>query len=244
MMVPLTLAWRRHNGKVEWALGAGMFVNTDGWIITAGHILQQVLTLGKQVETNQKKRRLRSNDIADAVLMVGQVMVEQMTARIEAPVDLGVAQTNIRPSDSHVFPRFRGRDVKQGELLCRAGYPFLEELRPKWSKDDGFIFDGLFPVPMFVNEALVSRFNKLVVNGNDAGIWIETSSPGLKGQSGGPLADVDGLICGIQVQTHHYPLGFKGRARNQFLNVGRAAHSETVRHVLDKYGVTYQTEEN
>jgi hypothetical protein len=38
--------------------------------------------------------------------------------------------------------------------------------------------------------------------------WIETSSPGLKGQSGGPLLDERGTIWGVQSNTFSYNLGF------------------------------------
>lgn len=57
---------------------------------------------------------------------------------------------------------------------------------------------------------------------------IETSSPGLKGQSGGPIFDKEGTVFGIQSRTMHFPLGFAppvqdGTARHkehQFINVG------------------------
>ena len=44
---------------------------------------------------------------------------------------------------------------------------------------------------------------------------------------------------GIQVNTHHYPLGFKGKGRNQVLHVGRAVHSKTVRELLDEKNIPY-----
>ena len=68
---------------------------------------------------------------------------------------------------------------------------------------------------------------------------IETSSPGLRGQSGGPTFDTHGTIWAIQSQTRHYPLGFGDNAnglshkaaehlQNQYLNVGLGVHSETI----------------
>jgi hypothetical protein len=38
--------------------------------------------------------------------------------------------------------------------------------------------------------------------------YIETSSPGLRGQSGGPTFDTEGAVWAIQSQTRHLPLGF------------------------------------
>lgn len=41
-------------------------------------------------------------------------------------------------------------------------------------------------------------------------LFLETSSPGLKRQSGGPICDADGNIYAIQSQNFTLPLGFKG----------------------------------
>ena len=140
--------------------------------------------------------------------------------------------------ENYSFPRLRIRDVEQGELLCRVGYPFVEGIHLDWTEVDGFKFSNLFPMPVFVNEALVSRFLQI-----PQGLLIETSSPGLKGQSGGPLLDVDGNVCGLQVSTAHYPLDFEGKGRNQVLNVGRAVHVNAICSALDDHAVTYYRED-
>ena len=80
--------------------------------------------------------------------------------------------------------------------------------------------------------------------------YIETSTPGLKGQSGGPIFDSHGNIYGMQVITNHLPLGFHpmveydGRkvVENQFLNVGVGVHVRTIRDILDARGVDYTSE--
>jgi len=38
---------------------------------------------------------------------------------------------------------------------------------------------------------------------------IELSTPGLRGQSGGPLFNSEGIICGMQSSTNHLHLGFE-----------------------------------
>ena len=76
-------------------------------------------------------------------------------------------------------------------------------------------------------------------------LLFETSAPGLRGQSGGPIFDGDGRIWGIQSETTSYELGFspevKGEPEHQFLNVGKAVDSSTVCSFLDGLGVSYQT---
>lgn len=221
-----------------------MFVSRDGWFVTAGHILRQIHTLDQAVKANAAKRKLRGDDVTHYVYTIGQRSSNEISMHVNGAIDLGIGRlANVTPPERHVFPRFRVRDVEQGELLCRFGCPFTEDLQPTWTADGGFEFANVFPVPTFVNEALVSRFVNIPMDNENVGKWIETSSPGLRGQSGGPLADADGLICGIQVNTAHYPLGFQGKGSNQVLHVGRAVHSQTVRQELDGHGIEYSVEE-
>ena len=175
--------------------------------------------------------------------MFGTWSGPKIKMRVDVSLDLGIARIEgVKPPPECVFPKFRVREVEQGELLCRAGYPFLsEDYSPQWNREDQFEFTNLFPVPVFVNEALVSRF---ISDMEGRRRWIETSSPGLKGQSGGPLFDIHGNVCGMQVNTAHYPLGFKGKARNQVLNVGRAIHVSAIIEQLEKDNIPYLTEED
>ena len=77
--------------------------------------------------------------------------------------------------------------------------------------------------------------------------WIETSSPGLRGQSGGPTFDKEGKLWAIQSKTMHLPLGFSPKlvidgkevVENQFLNVGHGVHVATITKFLDFYKVKY-----
>ena len=228
---------------MNFGIGAGMIVNESGWFVTAGHILMEIHKLTKMQEMHRlaqqagrkKGRRPKPNDVTNYVAVFGTHDPKKVTLReaeVKRGVDIGVGKLDgYIPPPGHKFPLFRRRDVAQGELLCRVGYPFVNDIGMKWSNEQCFHFTNLFPVPQFANEALVSRFIQL-----PTGRWIETSSPGLKGQSGGPLVDADGFICGIQVNTHHYPLGFRGDGSNQVLNVGRAVHAETVRQFLDTKG--------
>ena len=242
---PVVVAWRRSRGMVDWGIGAGMFLNRDGWFITAGHILAQIREMDQAAKSNAGKAKLKGDAITDYVFIFGAGNHRGFQAHVKPVIDLGIGRMKgVTPPPDYVFPKFRVRDVAQGEFLCRAGYPFVNDRRPTWTAEKGFEFKNLFPVPMFVNEALVSRFATVRDNNNRAvGKWIETSSPGLRGQSGGPLADADGFICGIQVNTGHYALGFRGAGKNQSLNVGRAVHSGSVRQVLDEFNVEYFTDE-
>ena len=240
-LMPIVVAWRTARGKVGFGIGAGMMLNEEGWFITAGHILQQIADLDVEVSSPKPRGKRKSDRVTHYASIFGTTKAPVALARVRGDVDIGVGKLEgYKPQDGEAFPRFRIREVEQGELLCRAGYPFVDDIRPEWSDKNGFKFSNLFPLPMFVNEAFVSRF----ANVGDRGVWIETSSPGLKGQSGGPLVDTDGLVCGTQVNTHHYPLEFEGKGRNQVLNVGRAVAAQTIRAFLKENDFKHLTEED
>jgi S1-C subfamily serine protease len=81
---------------------------------------------------------------------------------------------------------------------------------------------------------------------------VELSTPGLKGQSGGPLFNANGIIYGMQSQTNHLHLGFdmknfellsegkKVRVTNQpFLHVGMCVHVDVIKNFLRENGVNF-----
>ena len=83
-------------------------------------------------------------------------------------------------------------------------------------------------------------------------LYVETSTPGLKGQSGGPIYDKEGRICAMQVQTAHQPLGFhptveyegKTVVENQFLNVGLGVHVKTITSILRDRHIRFNSDED
>jgi S1-C subfamily serine protease len=81
--------------------------------------------------------------------------------------------------------------------------------------------------------------------------FIETSTPGLRGQSGGPLLDVKGEVWGVQSRTLHLDLGFKPTVKEkgkdvvvterQFMHVGLATHVRHVVNLFNAFSVPYQS---
>ena len=140
---------------------------------------------------------------------------------------------NLKPHADYQRPRFRADEVKAGEMLCRTGYPLLaDKLAVKWD-GQGFTANGI--PALFVNTGIVSRFLK---EGNIP--IMEVDSPGLQGQSGGPLFDQEGRICGIQFRTTHYPLAFDVKPQ-PYYHVGQALDASVIRAFLDHTGIDYAT---
>ncbi|MBA2747037.1 MAG: trypsin-like peptidase domain-containing protein [Flavisolibacter sp.] len=143
-------------------------------------------------------------------------------------------------------------DVQPGFFLCRLGYPFPEFTNFTYDeKSENISFTGAavrtvrFPI-----EGMMTRhFGD--AEGNIFG--IEMSTPGLKGQSGGPLFDAEGIIYGMQSMTHHLHLGFdmnnheiysEGRrikVNNQpLLHVGHCVHVDIIKLFLKENHVAFE----
>jgi hypothetical protein len=147
------------------------------------------------------------------------------------------------------YPVFREpTEITPGTSVSKLGYPFHTVATTFDEASDAFVFaEGAFPMPQFALEGMVTRIRSgsRTPDGSLEISLVETSTPGLRGQSGGPIFDVDGRLCAIQVHTVHYPLGFsplveQGRRRteeHQFLNVGVGVHAATILPFLAQHGV-------
>jgi hypothetical protein len=85
---------------------------------------------------------------------------------------------------------------------------------------------------------------------------IEMSTPGLRGQSGGPLFDKNGIIYGMQFSTKHLHLGFditdkeilinnkvKKISDYSFIHLGQCIHVDIIKEFLREKGVKYYEED-
>lgn len=152
------------------------------------------------------------------------------------------------------YPVFKtpGPDYGPGRSLCRLGFSF-HEITPTYDEQrDAFVLPpGSVPPPLFPIEGMLTRVVLTAMPGapdGERGKFIETSSPGLRGQSGGPIFDTDGAVWALQSHTRHYPLGFtpqvpgraKGQVEHQFLNVGVGAHAEPILQFLAQQKIEHQ----
>ena len=140
------------------------------------------------------------------------------------------------------------RSLDNGTSLCRLGFPF-NDVTPTYDGTSFAIPPQAFPMPFFPNDGILTRF--VIVSQSSVGYdvgFLETSSPGLRGQSGGPIFDREGTVWSIQSQTRHLPLGFsppvpngkKNEVEHQFLNVGWGTHPATIAGLLSECGISYE----
>lgn len=180
------------------------------------------------------------------------------------------------------YPVFISPDaVKSGRSLCKLGFPFYD-IQAVFTENTFRYDPGLFPIPRFPYEGILTRIISGAAGVPGAGVpgagvpgagvagaahpgsgpvqphplqealWIETSSPGLRGQSGGPVFDTAGRVWGIQSMTRHLPLGFSPSIKkngvtveeNQFINLGWCAHVQAILNFLDQHGIKYYRAED
>lgn len=153
-----------------------------------------------------------------------------------------------------VFPK-NCDSLKRGKFLCRLGFPFPEFSNFQYDsmKDEiSWTKEGRDNTPSFPIEGMLTRF---VNDDNGVTCGIELSTPGLRGQSGGPLFDVNGIVYGIQSQTASYHLGFD-QVRHEilyegikkkiddypFLHVGRCVHMDIIKEFLRENDIKFYEE--
>jgi hypothetical protein len=160
-------------------------------------------------------------------------------------IDLGIAK--LEPFDSGWvlnYPVFKDwqKDFEPGRSLCKLGFPF-HQFTPTWdpAARQFILPPGALPLPRFPIEGIFTRTSEILFEGPDKPPfpvrYVETSSPGFLGQSGGPTFDVKGTIWAIQAKTAHLALGFAGQ--NQYFNVGLGVHPATMFPIFDEAGVKY-----
>ena len=139
----------------------------------------------------------------------------------------------------------------QGQSVCKLGYAFPEYSYFEYKNNDIVVKDEkISNFPLFPMDGIVTRH---VVDEEGNISMFETSTPGLRGQSGGPVFSPDGTVYGIQTLTKHIDLNFdvdtevkRGVDRKRvtftpFINLGVCISSVEVIKFLDENNIEYQS---
>ena len=142
------------------------------------------------------------------------------------------------PPEQAVYPVIKDPSrLDIGTSLCKLGYPFsrieatFNESTQSFEFSPGTAHPTRFPVEGIYTRDLRagrSRDGKYEIK------FLETSSPGILGQSGGPIFDVKSSLWGVQSRTDMYPLGpatedGPGKERREepaYFSVGVGIHPE------------------
>ena len=260
---PLIVFVRHFDGTVGCGIGASVVLNSEGWVGTVAHAVtvvpkarahrKEIAAYEKKVEAVKENRCLDAKErrqkieqieanpkwITDYSIFWGAEGVTAKENRVLLEADLALVRLNpFQPDDIAVYPVLKDpSNLRCGTSLCKLGYPFYS-IKATWDGERFQADRGQFPIPRFPIEGILTR--KLVCGKSKDQRYdikfLETSSPGLMGQSGGPIFDVNGTVWGIQSSTHHLPLGFSPKVKkndteveeHQFLNAGQGVHPETL----------------
>ena len=269
--LPIVVSYRRQNGGTDSAIGAFIILNDDGWILTAWHIVDEITKLANeqqlyrsyQAEVTkinadttttkvQKKKLTRSlakppnNSVTHFSPWWGRDGWQVTSFVLDPLADLAAGKIeNFDKSCVSGYPTFKNpaHHFDVGQMLCKYGFPF-HSIKPTFdeTKNTFQLPPAALPIPLFPIEGM---FTRTLVANQGAEEFVETSSPGLRGQSGGPTFDEQGRIWAMQSRTIHHPLGFSPKAPNQankehqFLNAGMGAHVNTIMKFLNTAQIKY-----
>ena len=278
---PIKFVTRRYKEQVLIPGSATMFfVNEEGYALTCKHVAMELINADKAnknyrafhealaavPEGNNRKAALKKLELQYnlRVHATAQELTQfpdtvdgwkEYDLVLHPDQDLALLHLKgfekIRYHGHAVFAK-NAATVRPGDMLCRLGFPFPEFSDYRYNEETGFIEwvrDGRGVTPRFPMDGMLTRH---IADEKGRIIGFELSTPGLRGQSGGPLFDRTGLIYGMQSQTKHLHLGFdmkdkkmvlNGReetVNNQpFLHVGSCVHVDVIKAFLDRHHVKY-----
>jgi len=256
------------------------FVNSDGWALTCGHVID-ILIAGEQLATkaqaykeelNKSGRTIKKGKLLNELrkqhgyskgkiyelhnnfinCIEGELKFKCVKhkkhdvalIKFDAFSKLLCGEFPVFPSDTSTLQR--------GRILCRLGFPFPEFKNFRYDEDKDILEwtdTEKKNTPLFPSEGMVTRF----VSDNQGNRFaFELSTPGLRGQSGGPAFDTEGKVWGMQFQTVHLDLNFdvdqevlrKGKKTHvkdsAFLHVGRCIHIEVLKTFMRENNVPFE----
>lgn len=272
---PVVISRLSFGGEITTAIGTFVIVNKNGWALTAAHILDLIqnnavsarkvaqyeaavtdiendptITPSKKRHALKRLTKPNAGDVRRSSQWFAPTNAQIAEAYEIKEADIALIRLEpFDPSTIHGYPVFKDstKPLPQGTSLCRLGYPFHSASSTYDAGTNTFqLSQGTVP-PLFPIEGILTRLVEVGTHPKGFRIgFLETSSPGLMGQSGGPIFDVQGTVWGIQSRTIHLHLGFsppvpggKGEKEHQFLNLGWGVHPETVSGLLDEKGIEY-----
>lgn len=255
-------------------------VNAGGWALTCRHVAQVIIAAGQvnaQYEAFKAERaaispgrgfrhqlellELKFGYSRANLIQVSNNFVDcvdgftDFTVHFHPNFDVALIKfNNFKELFCETFPMFAadGSRLKQGKSICRLGFPFPEFQNYEYDANTdsiGWNADPRGATPRFPIDGMVTRH---LLDPQGVIFGFELSTPGLRGQSGGPAFDVEARVWGMQSATNHLDLDFDvdvevlrsggmKRVRNSpFLHVGHCIHVEILKDFMRANGVGFR----
>lgn len=256
------------------------FVNEQGCAITCKHVAEMLMSadkVNKQYDAFKKERDAIKTDPKFKQLLKGLELkyhmkpsapiqiknnfvdcvdaMESFDVMLHPTLDLAIVQfkgfSQLHYKGCALFLK-EDQSIHQGKFLCRLGFPFPEFTNFQFNEtadDIEWNSTGVNVSPRFPIEGMVTRF---LADPTHNVYGIEMSTPGLRGQSGGPLFDNQGQVYGMQFSTKHLHLGFdivdkdlvidgqiKKVSNYSFIHLGQCIHVSAIKSFLQQHGIKY-----
>lgn len=183
---------------------------------------------------------------------ISNKQLEVTDLAINTDLDIAVGKiASFNPDVCHYYPKIVNPEKMEiCTQLCHYGFTTN---RRNWQFDKTErkfkLIDGHLSVTKFLNSGVYSGDH--VIDDKQRGYRnhrIMLSSPAFPGQSGGPVFNSDGNICGVLIRVDSLYLGHEAKTmdkdRNsipQFYNYSLAIHPETIIGFLDENGIGYHS---
>ncbi len=258
--------------EIEHALGTMIILNDNGDVLTCKHIalefvnnnklgeiyshlieeLKRCNTKEERIEVEKKYNLEKDTPVLTNINLPFKVGKEiNIEIKLHKYLDLAIIKfrgANLKCSN---YPIFSKKLPLQGQSVCKLGFAFPEYSYFEYSKEDENIKmknEIVSSFPLFPMDGIVTR---QIVDEKHEVTMFETSTPGLRGQSGGPVFSPEGIVYGIQSMTKHLDLNFdinkivkRGIVNKQvtytpFINLGVCISSTEIIKFLDENNVKY-----
>jgi len=257
------------------------FINSDGWAFTCGHVatrLRAEKMINQKAEhfreelnslKGKKKERTILRELEKKYGYSKTTTFELVSTFMNCVEGDDSVQVKIIKHNKYDVALIKFKDytkllcasfpvfpsdtsgLQPGKLLSRLGYPFPEFANFAYDESSDKIVwteAGRQTTPLFPIEGMVTR---RLADDEENIYGFEMSTPGLRGQSGGPAFDADGKVWGMQFQTKHLDLNFdidqevlrkgiKKRVKDSpFLHAGDCIHIDILKSFMRDNGVQF-----
>ena len=262
----LICGFKKYKGNdIDISVSSMIQINEDGWFLTCKHVCENlkcsldVINNKNNIdnilkESKRNKKILKENGIEDNYIVASDIVFPfEINGKIKIDIftheslDIGLIHINNIKIRLDNYPVFKKELPEVGTSVCKLGYAFNNGNPFSYDKENNKVLKtNKITKTLFPYEGIVTRIINLDINNSFyEKALVETSTAGIKGQSGGPIFDEDNKIVAIQSMNVTMPLDTVGIYNNeripQFINLGLGVSSVEIIKFLDKYNVKYKS---
>lgn len=229
---PITLGIKNTKNKdVDLFVATLIKINNDGCFLTCAHVADAIIDHFNNPENSHLILPIKlSNDTKVDIIKHNFL-------------DMAIIKFNDTTLKGDC-PTFSTDSPLPGLSICKLGFAFTNGNPFTYDKKNKNIIiseNNQFETPLFPYEGMVTRIINFNIDGNIiSNAAFETSTPGLNGQSGGPIFDKDGTIYGMQSLNINMPLNIENnKNKEQYMSFGIGISSQKIISFLNDNNIKY-----